>query len=53
MIEFKVSRIDEGDKSWEELIVKTPDKDWHSADLEYGTEDESKILEILKNKTLD
>lgn len=53
MIEFSTERIEEGDDhSWEQLIVKTPDKDWHSAQLTYGTEDLSKIREIVEKQSV-
>lgn len=51
MIEFKVETVlEDDDHSWENLLVKTPDKDWHSAQLTYGTEDLSKIREIVEKQ---
>lgn len=50
MIEFKVERFEESeDHSWDALLVKTPEKDWHLAEIEYGCEDESTIRNIIRN----
>jgi hypothetical protein len=49
MIEFKVETILEDDCSWENLLVKTPDKDWHDAELTYGVGTESEVRNILRN----
>jgi hypothetical protein len=53
MVKFKVEVNEEGDDhSWSQLIVKTPDRDWHSADLTYGTEDQNVIRSIIANQNM-
>jgi len=49
MVEFKVETIEEDDCRWSQLLVKTSDRDWHSADLTYGTEDELAIRSLVRN----
>lgn len=47
MIEFKTEEFLEDDDRWSALFVKTPDKDWHMANPNYGTEDEFEIRNII------
>jgi hypothetical protein len=49
MIQFEYQEFLEDDKSWSALFVKTDDKDWHMAEPNYGTEDESEIRMIIRN----
>ncbi len=35
------------DHHWDHLIVKTSNKNWHSAELTYGTENEELIRKIV------
>jgi hypothetical protein len=46
-IEFMVERFEDDDSSWEALFVKTPERDWHMAQPNYGTEDEFEIRSII------
>jgi hypothetical protein len=49
MIEFQYETFQDEDNSWEALFVKTPDRDWHMAEPNYGTEDKLMITNIIRN----
>jgi len=49
MITFKWDEFFDDDRSWSALFVKTDDRDWHMAEPNYGTEDESEIRMIIRN----
>lgn len=46
-IEFMVEEFKDDDSSWEALFVKTPERDWHMAQPNYGTEDRVEINHII------
>jgi hypothetical protein len=46
-IEFENKLFGEDGEVWSELWVKTPYKDWHNAEDEYGTEDQLVIRNLI------